>query len=103
MLTRLRPSSRRSLPGQSTEHNVRRARSASPERTSKRLVLGIGAKLNPMRIIGRVAKIKPSRALPGLGTVKMSLEVLTKLAPALPGPVQAVAETGLVIAKYAEV
>ena len=102
-MARLRPSSRRLLSDNTTEHNVGRARPGSSGRTSKRLILGIGAKLNPKHIADHITKIKASRALPGLGAVKISLEVLTKLASALPGPVQAVAETGLVIVKYAEV
>ena len=41
--------------------------------------------------------------LPGLGAAKTSLEILKNFTSVLPGPVQAVVETGLLIVKYAEV
>ena len=61
------------------------------------------ASRTPSRLVKCFKTFKPKHVLPDLGTMKTSLEILNKVASALPGPVQAVTATGLEIVKTAEV
>ena len=87
------------MSGSTIEHSKHpRSRSAA---LKLKQVLNIRA-LKRARLFSRF-KAKPGRALPGLGAVKTSLEILSTVASALPGPVQAVVDVGSLIVVYAEV
>ena len=102
----LRSSLRRSLPSPISENTIEHSKHPRAHGAALKLkrVLSIRA-LKRDRLFSRFhARAKPAcRALPGLGAAKTSLEILSKAASTLPGPVQAVVEAGLLIVKYTEV
>ena len=101
----LRSSLRRSLSSPNAESTIEHSKHPRAHGAALKLkrVLNIRA-LKRDRLFSRFhARAKPGRALPGLGAAKTSLEILSKAASTLPGPVQAVVEAGLLIVKYAEV